>query len=329
MKICFLENTNFEYSYKDIHSPILRGAENILINLSKQLSLCGHDITVFNNCNINIHNDKSNWFNINRIKQSQELKFDVAISNGDTKLLDKIKSKKNIVISYSLQTIEKFIRKGQLISYLRNKPTFFLIGEYHRKNRSKLISLFGNKILKLAIDEMFHKTILPDTKRENNAIFTSRGDRNLELLINIWNNNIFTKYQKGNLFVTPYKDIDQKNNIFFRNMSNRGELIQDLLKSKVYLIPGHKAELFCLAAAEAQELCIPIVTLGIGSLRERVSHNINGFIAKDYNEFSKYTIDLFENETLWLRLHQNMVAERGKNNWKNCAIDFINQIKSI
>ena len=68
MKICFLENTEFEYSYKDVHSAKLRGAENIMINISSRLSEMGHDVMVFNNCNIDIHNDKSNWFNINKVK---------------------------------------------------------------------------------------------------------------------------------------------------------------------------------------------------------------------------------------------------------------------
>ena len=29
------------------------------------------------------------------------------------------------------------------------------------------------------------------------------------------------------------------------------------------LVPGHKGEVYCLAAEEARELCIPIVTLGL------------------------------------------------------------------
>ena len=329
MKICFLENTKFEYSYKDLHSPILRGAENILINISNYLSKMGHDITIFNNCNPDIHKNSSKWYNINSITDLDNLVFDFAISNGDAKLLNKVKAKKNIVFSYSLQSIEKFIRKGQLFPYLKNRPTYFLIGDYHIKNRSTLISIFGIKTLKLAVDDLFHNAIIPTSNRENNAIFTSRGDRNLELLVDIWNKKIFPNYDKANLFVTPFKQIEKKNNIFFRNMTSRNELINDLLKSKVFLVPGHKAELFCLAAAEAQELCIPIVTLGIGSLYERVEHNINGFIAKNQNEFADFTIELFKNNSLWTKLHNNMIDNRGQKNWKNCTLDFIEKMNTI
>jgi len=329
MKICFLENTKFEYSYKDIHSSKLRGAENILINISNNLTKIGHDITVYNNCNIDIHKNNSNWYNVNRINAASNVLFDYAISNGDGRLLKKVRAKKYIIFSYSLQSIEKFIRKGQLFSYLKYKPTYFLIGEYHKQNRSKLISLFGVHTLKLAIDDKFNQTNIPQGIRSNNAIFTSRGDRNLDLLIDIWSNQIYPEFKKGKLFVTPYKTFNEHNNIFIRNMGSRDDLIKDLLQSKVLLVPGHKAELFCLAAAEAQELCIPIVTLGIGSLYERVEHNINGFIANNKKQFAEYTIELFKNDSLWLKLHNNMILQRGKQNWVNCTTDFINKIKSI
>ena len=329
MKICFLENTKFEYSYKDVHSSKLRGAENILINISKNLSNMGNDITIYNNCSNQIHNENSNWYNINLIDDSKEILYDFAISNGDARLLDKVQAKKKIVFSYSLQSIEKFLRKKQFFSYIKHKPTYFLIFFYHIKNWSKLTSLFGIKILNLAVDDMFNQTLIPNNIRENNAIFTSRGDRNLELLIKIWHKDIFPKFNKGKLFVTPYDGIEQKNNVFLRNMTSRGGLIKDLLKSKILLLPGHKAELFCLAAAEAQELCIPIVTLGIGSLYERVEHNINGFIAKDNVEFANYTIQLFTDESLWLRMHNNMLANRGKKNWVDCTNDLMKKMKSI
>ena len=94
MKICFLDNTKFEYSYKDVHSPVLRGAENILINITQYLTKMGYDITVYNNCDINTHKENSNWFNINHIDNSSNLVFDFAISNGDAKLLDRVCAKK-------------------------------------------------------------------------------------------------------------------------------------------------------------------------------------------------------------------------------------------
>ena len=50
MKICFIDKTEFLYSFKDINSNKLRGAESIIINLSKEVSNLGHEVIVFNNC---------------------------------------------------------------------------------------------------------------------------------------------------------------------------------------------------------------------------------------------------------------------------------------
>ena len=50
MKICFVDTTKLQYSFEDINSQKIRGAESILINLSQKLSLSGLDIMVFTNC---------------------------------------------------------------------------------------------------------------------------------------------------------------------------------------------------------------------------------------------------------------------------------------
>ena len=80
-------------------------------------------------------------------------------------------------------------------------------------------------------------------------------------------------------------------------------MINDLNSSRMFLVPGHEAELFCLAAEEARELCLPIITLGIGSLSERVIHGETGFIAKNNDEFSQYAINIFKFVRIIYYLH--------------------------
>ena len=46
MKICFVDTTKLQYSFEDINSQKIRGAESILINLSQKLSSIGLDIMV-------------------------------------------------------------------------------------------------------------------------------------------------------------------------------------------------------------------------------------------------------------------------------------------
>ena len=69
--------------------------------------------------------------------------------------------------------------------------------------------------------------------------------------------------------------------------------------------------------------CTKIVTLGIGSLRERVIHNETGFIAKNEEEFAKYTLDLFNDNDLCIQLKKNLYKIRNSNNWINSANSFL------
>ena len=329
MKVCFIDKTDFKYSFKDKYSPKLRGAETTLINLSYNLKLLGCEIYVFNNCSKEHIEKNYYWSDINNIKLKKTI-FDVAISNGDINLLNAVISKKKYAISYSIQTIEKFIRKKQTFGFIKNKPKIVFIGKYHRSKRPFVTRLFGYKYLRLAVDDIFNDSIIDNNIDNHKAIFTSRPDRNLQLLLDLWKNKIYTRNTKNKLYVTPSNEISKFNkfNIYSRNLLDQNDYLSDIKNSRIMLIPGHKAELFCLAAEEARELCIPIVTMGIGSLEERVEHHVTGFIAKNEDEFAHYAIKLFENDELWNKIRTNLLKKRGSSNWKISAKNFLNELKN-
>ena len=234
--------------------------------------------------------------------------------------------KKKILLSHSLQTIEKFVRKGQLFAYLKHKPLICFLSDYHYKNRSKFLRLFGSVNLRYAVDDIFLNTKIDNNVDNNLAIFTSRADRNLELLAKIWSERIYPKNSNLKLKVSENEFNFKKANIIQRKLCNQQDLISDMLKAKIYLIPGHKAELFCLAAEEAKELCIPIVTMGIGCLSERVDNGKTGFVANNEEEFANYTLELFNNNDLWQQMRNFLVESRGKKNWISAAKNLISQL---
>ena len=321
MKICFLDNSNISYTSEDIYSNKLRGGENTLINLSNEFSKLDHDVTIYNNSKKNCKIKNISWINLNQINDNPH--YDLAISNNDIRLFDKIRSTKKIAISYSIQSIEKFIRKGQFISYLKHKPKIALLGKYHQFNRNILLRIFGSFQISLAVDDIFLNSEIKKNVLNDQAIFTSYSDRNLDLLVNIWKNKIYPINKKRKLLITPIKENYHNYNIFNRIFGDKKILLNDILNSRICLIPGHKAELFCIAAEEARELCVPIITLGIGSLSERILHNKTGFVAKNPNEFADYTTLLFNDDKLWFDIRKNLFNLRGSKIWKNIAIEFL------
>ena len=324
MKICFLDSSIIPYTSNDLNSKNIRGGENAIIHLSNEISKLGNNIEVYNSfkdiCVIN----GVKWSNISHANKN--LTYDIAFTNNDIKLFDKIIAKKYVAFSHSIQSIEKFIRKGQLFSYLKYKPKIVLLGKYHSENRNYLLKLFGTINLEWAVDPLFLETKLDENIIENRAIFTSRRDRNLDLLIKLWIKDIFPKNKSIKLYSTPSELIENDYNIFARNFEDKTTMVNDLLKSKVLLVPGHKGELYCIAAEEARELCIPIITLGIGSLSERVEHGITGFVAKNYEEFAYYTLEIFKDINLWKSLRNNLIKLRGSKKWDIVAVNLLNQI---
>ena len=321
MKICFLDNVKTPYTSKDIYTNKIRGAENVVLNLAREISNLNHDVTIYNNCENNTKIDNINWVNINNINDNPY--FDLAVSNNDIRLFDCINASRKVAISHSIQSIEKFIRKGQFFAYIKHKPKIVLLSKYHKENRNYLLRMFGFFNIDWAVDKIFLEADTNANVINNQAIFTSYSDRNLHLLIKIWKEYIFTQSNNIKLLITPVSSDYTKYNIYNRLFSDKSKLVSDILNSRIYLIPGHKAELYCIAAEEARELCVPIVTLGIGCLKERVNHGITGLIAKNEKEFADYTIQLFNDNVLWNNIKKNLLSLRGSKQWKNIAEQFI------
>ena len=325
MKICFIDKTEFSYSYKDLNNSKLRGAESVLINLSSEISKIGHEVAVFNNCSEEYHAKNLSWNNIEKIKQHQN--FDVVISNGDSNFFNLKSSKNNILISHSNQSIEQFIRKKQYFSFLKYKPKIWMTSNFQVMKRSFFLRMFGYIMIPWSVDDIFLNSKILEDIDKNQAIFTSRPERNQDMLIDIWLSEIAPRLNDKRLLIYGCKKNILNKNLINKNFVSQNQLLEDLKKSRIYLIPGHKAETFCLSAEEAKELCIPIVTMGLGCLSERVIHNKTGFIAKNKKEFIDYTIQLFSDDDIWKNFRENLLSIRGENSWSKVANSFIQNIK--
>ena len=128
------------------------------------------------------------------------------------------------------------------------------------------------------------------------------------------------------LYITPglinyYEKLSNKG-IFLRNLGTRQEMIDELQNYRALTYLGHKSDIFTLTAEEAIKICLPVVTFGIGSLKERVSHLETGFIAKNDQEFADYTIKLLSDDEFYLNI-KKMYSKRHENNWVSIANEWV------
>ena len=284
-------------------------------------------MVVFNNTKFESKSKNYAWMNLNRAKYYKD-SFDIIISSNDSHVLSKFNCHKKYVLSHSILTIEKAFRKKQFFPYFTNKPKYILLGNYHQNEMSKLFSLYGSYILNYGVDEIFNCPLGKFNIDNNLAFFTSRQDRNLDLLVDIWRNGVFKFRNESKLYITPISLDLTKYNIFNRKMLDKKEYIDEIKKSRMIILPGHKAELFCMAAMEATELNLPIVTMGIGSLSERVEHGVTGLISNNKRNFIRNIIELYQNNILWNEIKLNLQKRRGQNTWLHASKNLIKILKS-
>ena len=325
-KIIIIDNSNLSYSGDDIDGSIIRGTESSLILLAEQFVKMGIEVDYSNCIEIVKKVNGVNYFNKNNINKSKI--YDLAIAISDANEFKRVSSVKKAVFSNSNQPFEKFLRKKQLIPFLKYKPTLITLCDYQFKKRSFFTSFYGKKTIPITVDPKFlNIQIDNDYLPERKVVYNIRSNRNLDILIKIWCEKIYPVNKEFKLYITPdlikYNDYHLKNNIFLRTIGSRSEMIHELKNYRALTYLGHKSDIFTLTAEEAIKLCLPVVTLGIGSLKERVTHMETGFIAKNEHEFANYTIKLLNDDNFYLNLKKKMNKKRKDNNWDFIASTWI------
>ena len=326
--VLIIDNSDLSYTGEDKEGTILRGTETSLILLAEEFAKKG--INVFFSTKTNNVKKVNNVYYINAGNIDKNLNYDLVIAVSNANLFKDIKSKKNVIFSVSNQSIEKFIRKGQLFSTYLYKPTIVTLCKYQFKKRNLLTSPYGKLIIPITVDKIFvEEKIDINFIPEKKAIYNIRSNRNLDKLIEIWENYIYPKDKESKFYITPnlikYNEKHKKNNIFLRNIGSRDQMIKELKQARMLLYLGHKSDIFTLTAEESIKLCVPVITYGMGSLSERVHHGINGFIAKNQTEFAKYTLDLLNDDSMLFELKRKMLKNRLINSWSNIADMWIKE----
>ena len=325
-KIIIIDNSSLSYTGEDIEGTVVRGTETSLILLAEQFVKIGIEVDYCNSISNLKKINGVNYFHKNKIDKSYI--YDLAIVISDANEFYRVSSIKKAVFSNSNQPIEKFIRKKQLLPFLKFKPILITLCEYQYKKRSFFTSFYGKKTIPITVDPKFLNIDI-DTNHlpERKVVYNIRSNRNLDRLIKIWCEKIFPINNEFKLFITPniidYKDHHFNNNIFLRNIGSRSQMINELNDYRALTYLGHKSDIFTLTAEEAIKLCLPVVTFGIGSLRERVTHNQTGFIANNDQEFADFTIKLLNDDNFYLDFKKKMHEKRHENNWEFIANEWV------
>ena len=321
--ILFIDNSNSDFTGLDLNTTKVRGTESSLILLAESLVKNNIYVKVLTEINEDVLCNGVIYSNKNA---HQETHYDLCVAISNANLFNKISAKKKVVWSNSLQPFEKFLRKKQLLPFLKHKPEVVTMCNYQFYKRSYLTSMYGKHMISLSVDPRFYTEKvdlenIPSPYALNNV----RSHRNLDWLIDIWTKSFNNKNGKAKLFINPnlieYSDEMKESNIYERKFGSRDDLINELRNTRVFAYTGHKSDIWVLTVEEAVQMCVPIVTYGIGSVEDRVIHNETGFIAKNDEEFAKYLEMLLFDDEFYNKIRLKMFKRRGFKNW-----DFIADI---
>jgi glycosyltransferase involved in cell wall biosynthesis len=214
------------------------------------------------------------------------------------------------------------IRRGNVAPLFRTRPHFVLLGDYHKANVPRWFPSSGRSVIHYGIHEDFFRRAPAAAPPPPRAIFTSQPYRGLDWLLDLWP-EIKRQVPRASFDIFAPKAHQAEANakkaaqdgVHFRGNIARPELVKELANVRVQLIPGHRDETYCLAAAEAMAAGVPIVTLGTGSLSERVRDGKNGFIVRSREAFVGGTVRLLSDDALWNAMHRACLADTSLAGW--------------
>tara|TARA_B100001248_G_scaffold226284_1_gene184203 strand:- start:1806 stop:2810 length:1005 start_codon:yes stop_codon:yes gene_type:complete len=328
--ILFIDNSNSDFSGYDLNTIKVRGTESSLILLAESFVKKGISVRVLTDIKVETICNGVIYSNKNKYKNSR---YDLCIAISNANLFRDIEANKKVVWSNSLQPFEKFLRKRQLFAFIKHKPEVVTMCNYQYRKRSYLTSMYGKHMISLSVDPKFYNEHIDiNSIPEPNALNNVRSLRNLDWLLKIWMNEFNNKNQSAKLYINPnlvtYSEKMKKANILERRFGSREDLIEELKNTRVFAYTGHKSDIWVLTVEEAVQMCVPVVTYGIGSVEDRVEHGVTGYIAKNDKEFAYYLERLLFDNDFYLSLRKKMFNRRGFKNWDYIADIWIEKFLS-
>ena len=301
----------------------LGGIETAIIELSMALACNGHEIKLLTHCD---HEVILNGVHNIPINKNDDYTCDAFISINNSEFLNHTLCSKKILWLHNPINIEKAFRRGMIFSLFKHQPHAVFGSLYAEKQMTNLYPFKSRSVIPLGISHEFLQGNV-GRKRAHQFIFASQPNRGLDLTINAWikalphlpadaSLNIFgvmsDQYQ---FYAQPENDL----RIIFHPRLTKHVLATFYETAFAMIYPGANDETFCLAAAEAQCMGLPVITMGIGSLSERVSTGVNGILCQDEEQFARAIVDLANNPDYYQLLQTGALAQRQTASWDRIA----------
>jgi hypothetical protein len=302
----------------------LGGIEGANIALAEGLSALGHEVTLFSR----MTGERRVRGVLNRpLEAFAPTSFDALISSNDARFFaGSAPATRRYMWMHNPMALEKAFRRGQILPLARHRPVGVFVGRRLMQRTSRLL-MFGARIeIGLGVNACFLETPVSAARR-NRFVFASQPHRGLRPLLAAWAEALpgLPPDAEFHVFGSKAEDIGMgpaipaAMRVIFHGRVRKPDLAGAYAEARAMLAPGAEVETFCLAAAEAQCMGLPVLTLGIGSLAERVEHGENGLICASHAALVAAGASLCANTALARKLEAGAMRQRGELGWAAVA----------
>ncbi|MBT3070175.1 glycosyltransferase [Rhodomicrobium sp. Az07] len=316
------------YTSASLRTGAVAGTESSAIYLAEALARRGHCVFALNRLDEPSVEKGVTWLPLHH--RASLPPVDVAIALNSDRLYWGFKSRHRLTWLHTPPTLGKYLKRRNMLALLWHRPSAVLLGRYHASTLDRRVPYRYRVEIAHGVADMFFAPEPDARPRAPKAVFCSRPSRGLDYVARVWP-VIHAAVPDAELHVfCPQSSLDEAAarignavpGVRMRGGVARADLAAELRTARVMLVPGDRDETFCLAAAEATASGVPLVTLGIGSLKERVRDRETGFLANGADDFARHASAVLGDDALWLRLNRGCIMEGALARWDDRAAEW-------
>jgi glycosyltransferase involved in cell wall biosynthesis len=344
-RIVIADTTN-RYDGRSLATQPLGGTESSVCYMAAALARRGHVVTCYTNCEAAIEHDGVAWRPLAPASQGdgrlQRPDAYVAVQHPRLLGLARAPARRAIWLAWRPNNLHHYKQLARVWWY-RPRPIF--ISAYQAAIYSRLLPPCDRtRIVPHGLPDKVRGLAPLGVPPPPRAIFASNPVRDLNWLIAVWATAILPQVPGAELHIYGIRDYGFRYGSEWRApiepflppglgeaalaslkvhpTATREALWVAMRESRAMLYGGHKSEMFCLSAAEAQALGVPLVTRPIAVMPERVRDAATGFVRADDTAFAAAAVQLLRDDALWRRQHEAALALQQGLSWDESAAQF-------
>ncbi|MBW4639335.1 MAG: glycosyltransferase family 4 protein [Gloeocapsa sp. UFS-A4-WI-NPMV-4B04] len=344
--------SNLSFHVEDWAPPCIdkgiAGSEEAVIYLSQELVKLGYQVTVFNRCG-KMEGEYNGVIYQLADKLNLQDNFNIFIFHRGwlQPIMMKVKARKTAVWMHDNPQLLPPVESSQQTEFLESFDKLFMLSNSHKSMLPNWIPEEKVFLTKNGINlEDFNIDGIP--RNPKRLIYISDYTRGIEHLLVKWE-QVIQEFPDAELHLFyGWKVVDaliqsplikmfpqlpdkkeeilrlfQQKNVYEHGRVGHKQLVEELLKSGIYVYPCHIPETFCISCLKAQACgCVPVVT-DFAGLSENVKSGIKikGIAGNEEtnNAFLEAVIDLLKNPDKQELLRKEALALKDTFGWDKVA----------